>query len=136
MEITGRLVADAAVRKTNNGKEVTGFRLAINRRYISNGEKVEDTTYVDCSYWRTTAIAPYLTKGMVVQLYGYMSASAWVDRDGVLRAGLNYHVNEITPLTASNKQPEQPKQQPVQNTTRARANTKANAGLKPSTRFN
>ena len=141
MEITGRLVADAAVRKTSTNKEVTGFRLAINRRYTSNGEQIEDTTYVDCSYWRTTAIAPYLTKGMVVQLYGYMSASAWVDRDGGLRAGLNFHVNEMSLLSASNRQAEQPKQQPAQNTranstTRARSNGKANAGLKPSTRFN
>jgi len=139
MEITGRLVADATVRKTSNNKEVTGFRLAMNRSYISNGEKVEDTTYVDCSYWRTSAIAPYLTKGMVVQLYGYMSASAWLDKDGNLRAGLNFHVNEMTPLTASNRQAEQEK--PVQTTrtngsTRARSNNKANAGLKPSTRFN
>jgi single-strand DNA-binding protein len=139
MEITGRLVADATVRKTNNNKEVTGFRLAINRRYTSNGEQIEDTTYVDCSYWRTTAIAPYLTKGMVVQLYGYMSASAWLDRDGGLRAGLNFHVNEMSLLSASNKQVEQEK--PAQNartntTTRARSNGKANAGLKPSTRFN
>jgi single-strand DNA-binding protein len=141
MEITGRLVADAIVRKTNNNKEVTGFRLAINRRYTSNGEQIEDTTYVDCSYWRTTAIAPYLTKGMVIQLYGYMSASAWLDRDGNLRAGLNFHVNEMSLLSASNRHTEQPKQQPARNTkangnTRARANNKANAGLKPSTRFN
>lgn len=139
MEITGRLVADAIVRNTNNGKQVTGFRLAINRNYLSKGEKVQDTTYVDCAYWRTTAIAPYLTKGMVVQLYGYVNASAWVDRNGELRAGLNFHVNELTPLTASNRQPEQPKQ-PAQNiranaTSRVRSN-KPNAGLKPSTRFN
>lgn len=141
MEITGRLVADATVRKTNNNKEVTGFRLAMNRSYISNGEKVEDTTYVDCSYWRTTAIAPYLTKGMVVQLYGHMSASAWLDRDGNLRAGLNFHVNEMTPLTASNRQAEQPDQQPAQNTranttTRRSTSNKPNAGLKPSSQFN
>jgi single-strand DNA-binding protein len=139
MEITGRLVADATVRKTNNEKEVTGFRLAINRRYTSNGEQIEDTTYVNCSYWRTTAIAPYLTKGMVVQLYGYMSASAWLDRDGGLRAGLNFHVNEMSLLSASNRLAKEEK--PVQNArtnsnTRTRANNKPNAGLKPSARFN
>jgi len=141
MEITGRLVADATVRKTNNGKEVTGFRLAMNRSYISNGEKVEDTTYVDCSYWRTSAIAPYLTKGMVVQLYGHMSASAWLDREGNLRAGLNFHVNEMTPLTASNRAQEQ-EHEPVQKasktaTTRTtRRNNNPRAGLTPSKQFN
>jgi single-strand DNA-binding protein len=133
MEITGRLVADATVRKTNNEKEVTGFRLAINRRYTSNGEQVEDTTYVDCSYWRSTKIAPYLTKGMVVQLYGHMSASAWLDKDGGLRAGLDFHVNDLTLLTASGNKGDN--QKPATNDNR-RSNSKANAGMTPSTKFN
>jgi single-strand DNA-binding protein len=132
MEITGRLVADATVRKTNNEKELTGFSIAINRRYISNGEQVEDTTYVDCSYWRSTAIAPYLTKGMVVQLYGHMSASAWLDKDGGLHAGLNFHVNELTMLTASGTKTETKKS----TTTTTRRSNRANAGLEPSKDFN
>jgi single-strand DNA-binding protein len=132
MEITGRLVADAIVRKTNNEKELTGFRVAINRRYMSNGDQVEDTTYVDCSFWRSTAIAPYLTKGMVVQLYGHMSASAWLDKDGGLHAGLNFHVNELTMLTASGAKSETKKS----TTTSTRRSNRANAGLEPSKDFN
>jgi single-strand DNA-binding protein len=104
MEITGRLVADATVRTTNSDKKVTGFRLAINRRYKSNGEQREETTYVDCSYWRTDALAPYLTKGLLVQLYGHMSAQPWVSRDGEPMASLNFHINEITLLGASRKE--------------------------------
>ena len=133
MEITGRLVANATVRETKNNKSLTGFRIAVNRRFISNGEQVEDTTYIDCSYWRTTAIAPYLTKGMIVQLSGNISASAWLDKDGGLHAGLNFHVNELNMLTRSERQPEKPKQA---SGTRARSSNRANAGLKPSTQFN
>jgi single-strand DNA-binding protein len=134
MEITGRVVADAIVRKTNNEKEVTNFRLAINRRYTSNGEQVEDTTYVDCAFWRSAKIAPYLSKGVVVQLYGYMSASAWLDKEGNLRAGLNFHVNELTLLTASAKQSES--KSSATSTTSSRRSSRANEGLKPSTEFN
>jgi single-strand DNA-binding protein len=101
MEITGRLVADATVRTTNNDKEVTGFRVAINRRYKSNGEQQEETTFVDCAYWRSAKIAPYLTKGLLVQLYGHMTAQPWVSRDGEPMASLNFHTNEITLLGAS-----------------------------------
>ena|ERR1700742_2206250 len=133
MEITGRVVANAAVRKTNNEKEVTNFRLAINRRYTSNGEQVEDTTYVDCAFWRSAKISPYLTKGVVVQLYGHMSASAWLDKDGNLRAGLNFHVNELTLLTASAKQSES---KASTTSTTSRRSNRANAGLEPSTEFN
>jgi len=101
MEITGRLVADATVRTTSTDKKVTGFRLVINRRYTSNGEQKEETTYVDCSFWRTDKLAPYLTKGLLVQLYGHMSARPWVSKDGEPMASLNFHTNEITLLGAS-----------------------------------
>jgi len=103
MEITGRLVADATVRTTSNDKEVTGFRVAINRGYTSDGEQKEETTFVDCAYWRSAKIAPYLTKGLLVQLYGHMTAQPWVSRDGEPMASLNFHTNEITFLGASAK---------------------------------
>lgn len=103
MEITGRLVADATLRTTSDDRKVTGFRVAINRRYKSNGEQKEETTYVDCAYWRTDALAPYLTKGLLVQLYGHISARPWVSRDGEPMASLNFHANEITLLGASAK---------------------------------
>ena len=103
MEITGRLVANATVRKAGSGKKVVGFNLAINRRYWSQGEVREETTYVECAYWRTEKIAQYLTKGLLVQLYGHMSAQAWVSRDAEPMASLRFHVNEITLLGASAK---------------------------------
>jgi len=103
MEITGRLVADATVRTTSNDREVTGFRVAINRRYKSGGEQKEETTFVDCAYWRTSKLAPYLTKGLLVQLYGHMTARPWVSRDGEPIASLSFHTNEITLLGASAK---------------------------------
>ena len=103
MEITGRLVADATVRNVADDRNVTNFRLAINRRYKSSGEQKEETTYVDCAYWRNEALAPYLTKGLLVQLYGHMSTKPWVSRDGEPMASLNFHTNEITLLGASGR---------------------------------
>lgn len=103
MEITGRLVADATVRNVADDRNVTNFRVAINRRYKSGDEQKEETTYVDCAYWRTANIAPYLTKGLLVQLYGHMTAQPWVSRDGEPMASLNFHTNEITLLGASAK---------------------------------
>ena len=101
MEITGRLVADATVRAVNADKNVTGFRVAINRRYKSKGEQKEETSFVDCTYWRTDAIAPFLTKGMIVQLYGFMTAEPWVSRDGEPMASLKFRTEQITLLGAS-----------------------------------
>lgn len=101
MELTGRLVANATVRNVANDRKVTNFRVAINRRYKSGGEQKEETTYVDCSYWRTDKLAPYLTKGLLVQVYGHISARPWVSKDGEPMASLNFHTNEITLLGAS-----------------------------------
>jgi single-strand DNA-binding protein len=130
MEITGRLVADATVRAVSEDKSVTGFRVAVNRRYKSQGEQKEETAYVDCSYWRSDAIAPFLTKGMIVQLYGFMTAEPWVNRDGEAQASLKFRTDEITLLSKS-----------VQNDKRDKTNTPKQAGdknrvLKPSEQFN
>ena len=103
MEITGRLVADAAVRNIEGARTVTNFRVAVNRRYVSGGEQREDTTFIDCAYWRSDTVAPYLTKGLLVQLFGHISARPWVSRDGEPMASLNFHTNEITLLGASRK---------------------------------
>jgi single-strand DNA-binding protein len=103
MEIIGRLVADATVRTIEGDRTVTNFRVAVNRRYVSWGEQREDTTFIDCAYWRSDAVAPYLTKGLLVQLFGHISARPWVSRDGEPMASLNFHTNEITLLSASHK---------------------------------
>ncbi len=104
MEITGRLVADATVRAVNADKNVTGFRVAVNRRYKSQGEQKEETAFVDCTYWRGDGIAPYLTKGMLVHLSGFMTAEPWVSRDGEAMASLKFRTDEINMLTKSGKQ--------------------------------
>lgn len=103
MEITARVVADATVRKTNSEKEVTGFRVAVNRAYTSNGERKEETAFIECDYWRSTKIAPYITKGLLLQLSGFMTARAWVSRDGEPMAGLHFNTSNIQFLTASAK---------------------------------
>jgi single-strand DNA-binding protein len=103
MEITGRLVADATVRAVNENKNVTGFRVAVNRRYKSQGEQKEETAYIDCTYWRGESIAPFLTKGMLVQLSGFMTAEPWVSRDGEPMASLRFRADEINMLTKSAK---------------------------------
>lgn len=125
MEITGRLVADATVRAVSEDKNVTGFRVAVNRRYRSQGEQREETAFIDCTYWRTDAIAPYLTKGMIVQLSGFMTAEPWVSRDGEPMASLKFRTEQINMLTKSATKAEKT----------AKGKGKKNT-LKPSEQFN
>ena len=96
MNITGRLTRDAEVRTTSQQKQVVNFSVAINDSYRNKqGERIEQTTYFDCSYWITPNVAKILTKGSLVELSGRVSARAWTGNDGEIRAGLNFHTSQI-----------------------------------------
>ena len=96
MNITGRLTRDAEVRTTSQDKQVVNFSVATNDSYRNKqGERIEQTTYFDCSYWITPNVAKLLTKGTLVELSGRVSTRAWVGNDGELRAGLNFHTSQI-----------------------------------------
>ncbi|MCR5862565.1 single-stranded DNA-binding protein [Flavobacterium sp. J372] len=97
MEITGRLTGDAVVRSLSEDRKVVNFSVAVNDSYkTKNGERVTQTEFFDCSYWLGTGIAPYLTKGKIVELSGRVSVRAWIDGGGQAKAGLNFHTAKIT----------------------------------------
>ena len=96
MNITGRLTRDAEVRTTSQDKQVVNFSVAINDSYRNKqGERIEQTTYFDCSYWISPNVALLLTKGTLVELSGRVSPRAWTGTDGEPRAGLNFHTSQI-----------------------------------------
>ena len=96
MELTGRVTADAKVTETKTGKKVTNFSIAINDRYkTKEGEAKEVVTFVNCDYWLNTGIAPYLTKGTLVELYGRIGVNAWVNAAGEAKGALTFRVSKI-----------------------------------------
>ncbi|MBX2933856.1 MAG: single-stranded DNA-binding protein [Ferruginibacter sp.] len=97
MEIIGRITADAAVSETKAGKKVVNFSLAINDTYKTkdSNEVQKITTYVNCAYWINAGIAAYLTKGSLVECAGRIGVNAWTGKDGVAKATLTFHVNNI-----------------------------------------
>jgi len=96
MNIIGRLTRDAEVRTTSQDKQVVNFSVATNDSYKNKqGERVEQTTYFDCSYWISPNVGKLLTKGTLVELSGRVSTRTWVGNDGEPRAGLNFHTSII-----------------------------------------
>ena len=58
MNIIGRLTRDAEVRRTSQEKQVVNFSVATNDSYRNKqGERIEQTTYFDCSYWLSPKVA-------------------------------------------------------------------------------
>lgn len=106
MNIIGRLTRDAEVRRTSQEKQVVNFSVATNDSYRNKqGERIEQTTYFDCSYWITPNVAKLLTKGTLVELSGRVSTRAWIGNDGEARVGLNFHTSQIK-LHGSSKRTE------------------------------
>ena len=105
MEIIGRLTADSTVKTIGEGRQVVNFSIAMNDSYKpKDGEKVEMTTYVDCSFWRDAKRAQWLKKGAMVLLAGRIGTNAYMDKEGNAVARLTFHVNEINILVFAKKE--------------------------------
>lgn len=94
--IVGRITRNAEINTLKNDKQVVNFSVAINDSYkTKQGERKEQTTYYNCSYWINAKIAEYLTKGTLVELSGRISSNAWIGKDGEIKSGLNFNTSRI-----------------------------------------
>ncbi|MBB4804562.1 single-strand DNA-binding protein [Flavobacterium nitrogenifigens] len=99
MEITGRVTADAVVRKAGE-KEVVNFSIAVNDRYKPKGsaEYKEVTVYINCSYWLSVKTAEYIKKGAVVQVSGRIGQHVYINNEGNPVGSIDFHVNSLSIL--------------------------------------
>ncbi len=97
MEMTARLTGDAKVSTLKNDRQVVNFSVAINDSYKikGQGQPVKLVTYVQCAYWVSPAVAPFLTKGRLVELQGRIGVNVYKSIDGEAKATLTFHVNSI-----------------------------------------
>jgi single-strand DNA-binding protein len=105
MEIIGRITKDATISETKAGKKVVNFSIAINDTYKAKGsnEVTKLVTYVNCSYWINAGIAPYLTKGTLVECAGRIDANAWTNKQGEVKASLIFNASKIKLHGGGNK---------------------------------
>ncbi|MFT4547031.1 MAG: single-strand DNA-binding protein [Pseudoalteromonas tetraodonis] len=81
--LIGNLTRDPEVRYTPKGSAVADIGLAINRYFtMENGEKREETTFVDVVLWgRQAELAQqYLGKGRPVFIEGRLQLDTWDDK--------------------------------------------------------
>ena len=96
MLIIGRITSDAVVKQLKDEKQVVNFSVAENHYYKpKGGEGVQTTTFYNCSFWISTAIAARLTKGALVEIVGRVTTNAWIDLKGEARASINVHADTI-----------------------------------------
>ena len=81
--IMGRLARDPDLKRTQSGKAVTSFSLAVDRDFKGqNGEK--ETDWIDVVAWNGTAeyVSKYFTKGRMAVVVGRLQIRDYTDRDG------------------------------------------------------
>ena len=81
--LLGNLTRDPEVRYTPKGTAVADLGIAINRTYTAeNGEKREEVTFVDVTFWGRTAenAGQYLKKGRPVFVEGRLQLDSWDDK--------------------------------------------------------
>ena len=88
--VMGNLTKDVEMRNTPSGKAVADVGVAINeQRKNQAGETVQETTFVDATFWGRTAeiAAEYLSKGSPVLIEGRLKQEQW-ETDGQKRSKL------------------------------------------------
>jgi single-strand DNA-binding protein len=81
--LLGNLTRDPEIKYTPKGTAIANIGLAVNRVYSNEqGEKIEETTFVDVELWgRTAEIAQeYLRKGRPVLIEGRLKLDTWDDK--------------------------------------------------------
>lgn len=81
--IMGRMTRDPELRRTNSGKPVAGFTVAVDRDYAPEGQEKE-TDFIDCVAWNGTAefVEKYFKKGSMIVVSGRLQLRNWTDKDG------------------------------------------------------
>lgn len=89
----GNLTRDPELRTTPTGMNVCKFGIATTRVFNSkDGEKREETTFVDCEAWGKTAetIGRYFSKGKPILVDGRLKFDSWEDKStGTKRSKLS-----------------------------------------------
>jgi single-strand DNA-binding protein len=78
--LVGRLTRDPELRKTQTGKSVSSFTIAINRGFGDNAK----TDFIRCVAWEKTAdiLTQYTKKGSLIGLDGRIQSGEYDDKDG------------------------------------------------------
>lgn len=102
--LVGRMCADPELKKTNGGKSVTAFTIAVSR-----GKDATD--FLDCVSWEKTAefICQYFKKGSPIAAVGAVQTRTYQDKEGKNRKAVEISVKnaEFVPRSTSAEGQEQ-----------------------------
>lgn len=90
--LVGRLTRDIEIKKTQNGKSVCSFNVAVNDGKDAEGN--EKAAFIQCVAWEKTADAleAYTSKGSMISVEGKLQNRVYEDPKF---EGINHYVTEV-----------------------------------------
>ena len=80
--LTGRITKDIELKVTPTGKSVCSFSLAVNRKFVQDGERQAD--FINCQLWGKSAetLDKYGKKGMLIGVEGRLQTRNYTNQQG------------------------------------------------------
>ena len=80
--LAGRVTKDIELKVTPTGKSVCSFSLAVERKFVQNGEKITD--FINCQLWGKSAetLEKYVKKGMMIGIEGRIQTRKYTNQQG------------------------------------------------------
>ena len=80
--LTGRVTKDIELKVTPTGKSVCSFSLAVNRKFVQDGERQAD--FINCQLWGKSAetLEKYGKKGMLIGVEGRLQTRNYNKQQG------------------------------------------------------
>lgn len=100
--LCGRLTADMGSSQngfsyTQSGTAIGRFSIAVNRSRKQGDQWVNEVSYFNVTVFGKTAenLKPYLTKGQLVAVQGFLKQDRWTDQNGCARSSVGIIADHI-----------------------------------------
>lgn len=95
--LMGNLTREPELRYTPSNAAICEFGIAVNRRFVQNGQDREDPCFVDIIVWEKQAdsCARFLHKGSSVFIEGRLQYDQWTDKEQKRRSRLRVTAERV-----------------------------------------
>lgn len=97
VNLIGRLTRDPDIKQIPSGTSIASFSIANKKTYVSNGEKKEECSFLNCICWGKGGeiISQYAKKGSRIAIEGRLQQRTWQDKDGNNRSVIEIVVDNF-----------------------------------------
>jgi len=124
IHLKGNITRNIELRYAAGGMAIGKTAIATTRKFINNGEKKEETMFIDLVFFGKSAETAnqYLNKGSTILITGRVTFSQWVDQNGQKRSKHEVVVDNMEFINTRTQAPQDmPQNNGVQNSTPAPA---------------